>query len=265
MTDSLDLVCYRCGETADFPDRKRCECGEPLWFDTESAAAAFDWPESAAPGRTRGPWRYADLLPVEPRAGVGSAAGDTPLVRADGLDDVAGCRLWLKDESENPTGSFKDRGSAVGVAWAAAAGREWVGTVSHGNMAISVSAHAAGTDAECLVLVPDDISGERLAAIAQYDPDVLRVAGDYGRLYYDTLAADSPVEFVNSDTPLRVAGQKTTALEICEAFARGERDSSRSPRANASQISSAVVFWPATRRGVSELTNSTGESAASVS
>jgi threonine synthase len=228
MTDrdaTPELVCYRCGETTAFPDRKRCECGEPLWFDVN--ATEFDWTD----GNPSGIWRYADLLPVAPVEGVGTAAGDTPLVRAERLDDYAGCRLWLKDESENPTGSFKDRGSAVGVAWAAAAGREWVGTVSHGNMAISVAAHAAGTgmgteaaDAtedspDAVVLVPDDISGERLAAIAQYDPTVLRIAGDYGDLYYETLAADSPVEFVNSDTPLRVAGQKTTALEVCEAFA----------------------------------------------
>jgi threonine synthase len=215
------LACYRCGETASFPDRKRCPCGEPLWFDTDDAAAGFEWPAGGAPGRAGGPWRYADLLPVERREGVAAGSGDTPLVRAAGLDADAGCRLWLKDESENPTGSFKDRGSAVGVAWAAANDRPWVGTVSHGNMAISTAAHAADTDADCVVLVTDDISAERLAAIAQYDPRVLRISGDYGRLYYDALDADAPVEFVNSDTPLRVAGQKTTALEICEAFAAG--------------------------------------------
>jgi threonine synthase len=234
MTDALDLTCYRCGATAEFPDRKRCDCGEPLWFDTD-AAESFAWPDSG-----RGVWRYADLLPVESRSdsraeGVSAAAGATPLVRASGLDADAGCRLWLKDESENPTGSFKDRGSAAGVAWAANAGREWVGTVSHGNMAMSVAANAAsvgGTGGpRALVLVPDDISGERLAAIAQYDPAVLRVAGDYGRLYYETLDADAPVEFVNSDTPLRVAGQKTTALELCEAFAREARAPSAFVRA----------------------------------
>ncbi|WP_135825042.1 threonine synthase [Halorussus ruber] len=231
-----NLVCYRCGATATFPDRKRCECGEPLWFDTEESASRFSWPDSGT-----GVWRYADLLPVgssdrtKPPGGVAAAAGATPLVRAANLDESAGCRLWLKDESENPTGSFKDRGSAVGAAWAARAGKRWLGTVSHGNMAMSVAANAAGIDVNtgntgdsdreeegdglnALVLVPEDISGERLAAIAQYSPEVLRVSGDYGRLYYETLAADSPVEFVNSDTPLRVAGQKTTALEICEAF-----------------------------------------------
>ncbi|WP_135854265.1 threonine synthase [Halorussus salinus] len=233
--DSLDLTCYRCGATASFPDRKRCDCGEPLWFDTDGAAAEFAWPDAeTTAGAKSAVRRYADLLPFDSESGgaiegVSAAAGATPLVRASGLDNDAGCRLWLKDESENPTGSFKDRGSAVGVAWAAEAGREWVGTVSHGNMAMSVAATAAGAssgdpDADsprALVLVPDDISGERLAAIAQYDPALVRVAGDYGRLYHETLAADAPVEFVNSDTPLRVAGQKTTALEICEAFARG--------------------------------------------
>jgi threonine synthase len=263
MTDSNptaatpELVCYRCGETAEFPDRKRCECGEPLWFDTDAAAADFDWPDANTRGDTEstGIWRYASLLPVAPIGGVGAAAGDTPLVRAERLDDDAGCRLWLKDESENPTGSFKDRGSAVGVGWAAAAGRNWVGTVSHGNMAISVAAHAAGTasaagdNSEALVLVPADISDERLAAIAQYDPVVLRVAGDYGDLYDDALEADAPVEFVNSDTPLRVAGQKTTALEVCEAFARDPSRAS-APDALILPVSSgghASASWKALR------------------
>ncbi|WP_276302339.1 threonine synthase [Halorussus lipolyticus] len=240
-----NLVCYRCGASAAFPDRKRCECGEPLWFDTERPAADFSWPDSTGSDST-GVWRYDDLLPVEisgpgdssagvtATAGVGAAAGATPLVRAEPLDDSAGCRLWLKDESENPTGSFKDRGSAVGAVWSAEADREWIGTVSHGNMAISVAANAAGIAGgsgreegdgpAALVLVPDDISDERLAAIAQYDPAVLRISGDYGDLYYRTLSADAPVEFVNSDTPLRVAGQKTTALEICDEFAPNAPD-----------------------------------------
>ncbi|WP_137286207.1 threonine synthase [Halorussus salinisoli] len=269
MTDerpaSPGLTCYRCGRTATFPARKRCECGEPLWFVTDDAATEFAWPESGT-----GVWRYADLLPVGPhaaerpdaygRAGVGAAAGATPLVRAPTLDADAGCRLWLKDESENPTGSFKDRGSAVGAAWAAEAGREWIGTVSYGNMAISVAANAAGIGGpgggdgpDALVLVPDDISGERLAAIAQYDPEVLRVAGDYGRLYYETLDADAPVEFVNSDTPLRVAGQKTTALEICEAFASASEAldlAGRAPDAIVLPVSSgghASATWKALR------------------
>ncbi|WP_440008479.1 threonine synthase [Halomicrococcus sp. SG-WS-1] len=212
----MTLTCYRCGRTAG--SGARCDCGEPLWLATDPAD--FSWPDGDADGPgTRGVWRYADLLPVDPLDGVGTAAGATPLVRVPRLDESAGCRLWLKDESENPTGSFKDRGSAVGVAAAASAGDDRVGTVSHGNMATSMAANAASAGLPCLVLVPEDIPPERLGYLAAYDPDVVRVAGDYGRLYYESLDL-SGVRFVNSDTPYRVAGQKTTALEICEQFRR---------------------------------------------
>lgn len=213
-----DLVCYACGETATLGAAKRCSCGEPLWVETD--ASDFSWPDETPPG-VGGVSRHADLLPACPTAGVGAAAGGTPLLRTPTLDDFAGCRLYCKDESENPTGTFKDRGSAVGVAWAEANDCEWVGTVSHGNMAISTAALAAGSGLNAVVLVPEDVPSPRLAAIAQYRPEILRVSGDYGRLYYETLDSESPVEFVNSDTPLRVAGQKTTTLEICEAFALG--------------------------------------------
>ncbi len=235
---SASTTCYACGATASLADGQRCVCGEPMWLDAD--ATSYDGPADDR----RGAWRFADLLPVAEPAGVGGAAGGTPLVRAPtltgrssdsltasgrsrnrrrsfqsrrpALDDYAGCRLLVKDEGANPTGSFKDRGSAVGVAWAAERDRDWVGTVSHGNMARSMAAHAAASDPECVVLVPGDIPAERLAPIARYDPTVLRVDGDYGRLYHDALALGESlgVEFVNSDSPLRVAGQKTVALEI---------------------------------------------------
>ncbi|WP_327053620.1 threonine synthase [Halomicrococcus gelatinilyticus] len=240
----MTLTCYRCGRTAN--EGARCDCGGPLWLDVD--ATDFSWPDGA-PGPTTGVRRYADLLPVEPLPGVAAAAGGTPLVRVPRLDEFAGCRCWLKDESENPTGSFKDRGSAVGVAAAVRAGDDWVGTVSHGNMATSVAAHAAGTDADCLVLVPDDIPPERLGYVAQYDPEIVRVAGDYGRLYYDSL--DLPgVRFLNSDTPHRVAGQKTTALEICEAFARDLSGEDEAPDAVVLPVSSgghASAAWKGLR------------------
>ncbi|WP_254662789.1 pyridoxal-phosphate dependent enzyme, partial [Haladaptatus sp. W1] len=100
--------------------------------------------------------------PVSRPPGIGSAVGGTPLLRTPRLDDYAGCELRVKDESANPTGSFKDRGSAVGVARALDAGDDWVGTVSHGNMAMSMAATAASAGLNCLVLVPDDIPTERL-------------------------------------------------------------------------------------------------------
>ncbi|MDL5361462.1 threonine synthase [Halalkalicoccus sp. NIPERK01] len=200
--------CYDCGRSFPLAERKRCECGEPLWF----GIGAFRWPA----GRDPGMWRYADLLPAETPTGIAAAAGGTPLVRTPSLD-VDGVRLFCKDEGRNPTGSFKDRGSAVALAYALEHGIGRVGTVSHGNMAMSTAATAAGTGIDCTVCVPADIPEERLSHIARYGPDIVRVEGDYGRLYEVSLDVEG-IEFVNSDTPLRVAGQRTVAFEICEAF-----------------------------------------------
>jgi len=226
------LTCYACGRAAE--SGQRCpDCGEPLWFDTDPVD--FAWPDRD------GVWAFADLLPAEaPGSGLAAAAGATPLIRAPGLD-ADGARVHVKLEGTNPTGSFKDRGSAVGVAAAVArdagtagvAGGERggeaeaptaVGTVSHGNMAASMAAHAASAGIDCVVLVPADISAGRLDRIAAYGPRIVRVDGDYGRLYYDALdlGPEAGIAFVNSDSPLRVAGQKTTVLEVLRAFAAGE-------------------------------------------
>ena len=244
MTAALSLVCYRCGNEVEAETRVRCVCGEPLWPKTD--ATGFSWSENR-----NSLWRYSELLPVERpsgRTGLLSAVGGTPLLRTSRLDEYAGCRLWVKDESVNPTGSFKDRGSAVGVAQALGAGDDWVGTVSHGNMAMSMAATAASADLNCLVLVPDGIPSERLAHIAQFDPTLEQVEGDYGRLY-DMSLEFSNVRFVNSDAPLRVAGQKTTALEICELFAERERTPA-APDAIVAPVSSgghASAIWKALR------------------
>ncbi len=226
--------CYDCGRSFPFDERKRCACGEALWFALE----AVEWPARPDPGM----WRYLDLLPTNAPSGVGAAAGGTPVVRAPRLD-VGGVRLHLKDEGQNPTGSFKDRGSAVGAAPAAERGIDRVGTVSHGNMAMSMAANAAGSGLDCTVLVPADIPEERLSHIARYDRDLVRVEGDYGQLYEESLNIEG-IEFVNSDTPLRIAGQKTVAYEICEAFSPEVPDAIVLPVSSGGQLS---AIWKALR------------------
>jgi len=218
----VDLTCYACGSTGTLSEGRRCDCGEPYWVDT--APAEFTWPDG---DDDRSIWRYRDLLPVDDSTataaptGLAGGAGGTPLIRAPRLDGDVGARVHVKHEGANPTGSFKDRGSAVGVAHATAAGDDAIGTVSHGNMARSMAAHAASAGLDCIVLVPADIPRERLGLIARHDPTILRVEGDYGRLYEESLrvSRERGIPFVNSDAPLRVAGQKTTALEIAESFA----------------------------------------------
>lgn len=229
--------CYDCGNAYEVDDRKRCECGEPLWFNTDSADV--EWPDVEW---SIGMWRYADILPVSDPVGI--PPGTTPLVRADRLDEYVGCTLYVKNEAQNPTGSFKDRGTAVGVSYAVQTDRDWIGTVSHGNMALSTSAYAASAGLECAVFVPADTPPERLELIDRHDPHIFRVEGNYGRLYAETLALETGVWFVNSDTPLRVAGQKTVAYEIFEQLHPAEPDALVLPVSSGGQAS---AVWKAVR------------------
>ncbi|MEF8855987.1 MAG: pyridoxal-phosphate dependent enzyme, partial [Haloplanus sp.] len=104
----VDLTCYACGATGTLAEGRRCDCGEPYWVASDPTG--FAWPDDDE----RSIWRYSDLLPAEPPTGLAAGAGGTPLVRAPRLDDV-GAHVHVKNEGANPTGTFKDRGSAVGV------------------------------------------------------------------------------------------------------------------------------------------------------
>ena len=238
------LVCYDCGETYTFGEASRCACGEPLWFATD--AASFSWPDeqaNAAGDRSLGRdtlWRYRSVLPAATPTELAAVAGGTPFFRARSIEAADGPRLHLKIEGVSPTGSFKDRGTAVGISRLDGP----IGTVSHGNMALSVAAHAAAADRDAVILVAEDTPDSRLAMIAQHDPHLFRVRGEYGRLYYDTLEHDLGVSFLNSDSPLRVAGQKTVAYEICEAFRPDVPDSIVLPVSSGGQASGV---WKALR------------------
>jgi|AntDeeMetagen681_2_1112603.scaffolds.fasta_scaffold00386_7 threonine synthase len=213
---SLSLSCYRCGEHYDDDTRVQCVCGEPLWIDTQPTT--FSWDD--CPNRD-GMWRYEALLPIDRPDGVAQAAGGTPLVRSPGLDDIAGGQVFVKDEGEHPTGAYKDRGSAVAVPHATAIGDDVIGTVSYGNMAISTAAHATSLDRECIVFVPSDISAVRLELIAQYEPTIMQVSGEYGKLYGDALDLSErlPISVLVSDAPTRISGYKTAVFEIYDSLA----------------------------------------------
>ena len=231
---TVSTVCSRCGAAYERRQHPRCTCGEPLWYDSD--AAGFDWDDCTD---DEGLWRYAPLLPASDPGGLAVVAGGTPLVRSRRLDDTAGCRVWVKDETEQPTGSYKDRGSAVALSLADADGTAPVGTVSYGNMAMSTAAHAASAGRDCVVLVPAETSSVRLELIAQYDPTVLRVEGDYGALYDDVLALDpeTPVDFVLSDPPARTSGYKTVVFELFEQFASDVPDALALPASSGGFVS----------------------------
>src|SRR5690606_7058108 len=109
--------------------------------------------------------------------------------------------LLLKCEGVNPTGSFKDRGSVTGVLRAGDLGFKYVGTVSTGNMAMSMAAYAARLDLGCLILTSVSVPSEKLKTITMYNPTLYKYIDDYGQLYFDSLSLsrELPIYFVNGD------------------------------------------------------------------
>jgi threonine synthase len=127
--------------------------------------------------------------------------------------------LYAKNEAQNPTGSFKDRGTAVAVQKAVSLGFRVIGTVSTGNMAASTAAYGARAGLETVVLLKEGTSPTSVRAAAIFGPSLVQVRGDYGRLFYDSLRIGRTlgIYFMNSIDPFRIEGYKVTGFEV---FAR---------------------------------------------
>ena len=176
--------------------------------------------------RTSG-WRgvieeYRDRLPLSPSTPVVTLGeGGTPLIPAPGLAEQTGCRVWLKVEGANPTGSFKDRGMTVAISKAAEEGVKAVICASTGNTSASAAAYAVRAGMVCAVLVPrGKIALGKMSQALVHGAHILQVDGNFDDCL--TLARDLseryPVALVNSVNPFRLQGQKTAAFEIIDAL-----------------------------------------------
>jgi threonine synthase len=166
-------------------------------------------------------WRYGALLPdpgVEP---VDLGAGWTPLRRATRLAEVLGVdELWLKDDTRNPTGSFKDRVVSVALSSARRLGFTTAACASTGNLATSVAAHAAFIGWPSVTIIPSDLEKSKIAMTAIFGGTVLGVEGNYddvNRLCVELVAEHPDWAFANVNLrPYYAEGSKTLAFEICE-------------------------------------------------
>jgi|Deesub1362B_J571_1020462.scaffolds.fasta_scaffold00006_201 threonine synthase len=167
------------------------------------------------------PLSLEQLFP-SPAPDVSLGEGNTPLLRLSSLENQLGLpSLWAKNEGLNPTGTFKDRGSALALQQAKRLGIKKIGTVSVGNMAASTAAYGARAGLDTFILVRGDVEAEKLNFIQTYNPYLIQVAGDYGELFEKSyeLGRVYGIYFINSVDPLRMAGYKTTAREILLQFA----------------------------------------------
>jgi threonine synthase len=164
--------------------------------------------------------RYRERLPLAPGDVVVTLyEGSTPLARADALSKQLGADVWLKLESMNPTGSFKDRGMTVAVSRAIAQGATAVVCASTGNTAASAAAYAARAGISAEILLPQGaVALGKLAQARAVGARLVEVRGSFDQTLRaaQTLSETGKFVLVNSLNPDRIEGQKTAAFEIVE-------------------------------------------------
>ena len=215
------LRCRECGREYEIAPVYTCEwCFGPLevTYDYDAITAAVSRERIAA-----GPasiWRYADLLPVDRGHAVDLGAGFTPLVRADRLAAALGLgEVWVKNDTLNPTNSFKDRVASVALSKALEFGFKTAACASTGNLANSVAAHAARAGLRSYVFIPSNLERAKVVTTAVYGGNVVAINGNYddvNRLCAE-LAGTYRWAFVNVNVrPFYAEGSKTLAYETAE-------------------------------------------------
>ncbi|MDG6929110.1 MAG: threonine synthase [Nitrososphaerota archaeon] len=220
MSSAASLRCRECGK--EYPLSLKYVCGDcfgpvDVVYDYDSMGLN----RNSFVSRPKSLWRYHEFLPVElsPES-TELQAGYTPLVNSRRLAGELGLgRLYVKNDTVNPTGSFKDRPAALGVARAVQFGLKSVGCASTGNLAAATSAYAARSGVPCFVFVPYDIEPAKVSQAQAYGANILAVEGTYDDA--NRLAAQAGelygIGVVNINLrPYYVEGSKTLAFEVAE-------------------------------------------------
>ena len=211
-----------CGAAALDPraEHHLCGCGAPLLarYDLEAARA---WTKASLPGREPTMWRYRELMPLfDGESPITLGEGWTPLIHAARLgDDLGLSRVFVKDESLNPTNSFKARGLSAAVTRAVHLGAKVLSVPSAGNAANAMAAYAAAAGLPAKVFMPRDVKVPFIRECELYGANVTLVDGlitDAGRVAAEQ---GKPLGWYDVSTlkePYRIEGKKTMAYELGE-------------------------------------------------
>jgi threonine synthase len=219
--DRVRLRCRGCGTV--YPPSLQYACSNclgPLDVTYDPAVLRARLDRAAIEAGPRSIWRYAELLPARPGPGD-LAPGLTPLVPAPRLAEALGIpgELYLKDDTRNPTNSFKDRVVAVAAARARTFGLTTLACASTGNLAGATAAAAASQGLDCVVVIPADLEPGKVASAATFGATVVAVEGTYDQA--NRLASQAAEAFgwgfVNVNLrPWYAEGSKTVGLEVAE-------------------------------------------------
>ncbi|HUI01175.1 MAG TPA: threonine synthase [Nitrososphaerales archaeon] len=234
--------CVACG-TAYESDVRSYECGKCgnlLELVREGKVSRSDlFGDKSQPGI----WKFRHALPLPGDASVVSLSeGYTPLVHVARIGAKLGLsKLHVKNEGQNPTGSFKDRGMTVAVSRAVASGAKLLVCASTGNTAASMAAYAARAGVTAMVTVPaGKVAAGKMAQVYAYGGKIVRVDGDFDAALNITLKVATEIKelsVMNSVNPYRVEGQKTNAYEVYEQLGYRVPDYFVLPVGNAGNIS----------------------------
>jgi threonine synthase len=219
------------------------KCGDLLEIKYEpnvlaKAASKSEWRKAPL-----SVWRYRDFMPISDQSKIVSLnEGGTGLHLCQRLAKQLGVRqLYVKNEGENPTGSFKDRGMTVGVSKAVELGVKSVICASTGNTSASLAAYAAKAGLQCAVLIPSGkIAYGKLSQAMIYGAKVIQVRGNFDESLDIVLKLSEKhrtIYLLNSINPFRIEGQKSLGYEICDQLNQEAPDRIIVPVGNAGNIS----------------------------
>ncbi len=224
MTYFSHLVCPRCSTTCPKGQvHGLCRCGSPLLAEYDLKAARLALSRDAP---ARGPatmWRYAGMLPVQDESHrITLGEGFTPLIHARRLGAELGLsRLYIKDESNNPTGSFKARGLCTAVSMAVELGLRKLAIPSAGNAAGAMAAYAAHAGMESHIFMPSDTPIANIREAEVFGAQVNLVDGlitDCGRIVAERKEREGWFDVSTLKEPYRIEGKKTMGYELAEQF-----------------------------------------------
>lgn len=215
------LKCSRCSAVHSAGELQNlCSCGAPLLACYDLAGAARTFTRESLRGRRRDLWRYQEVLPGSADAAVTLGEGGTPLLPLKRLGERHGCpHLYLKDESFNPTGTFKARGMAAAVTQARALGARKLAVPTAGNAGGALAAYASRAGLEAYVLMPKDAPPANQLEVRAHGANLILVdglIGDCGRLLAERKEKEGWFDVSTLKEPYRIEGKKTLGYEFYE-------------------------------------------------